>query len=51
MVTSQTHTLKVHEEKEFYLEDLLLLDAMDMMVSAEPINARIGKAASALSIS
>lgn len=40
MVTSQTHTLKVHEEKEFYLEDLLLLDAMDMMASAEPIDGR-----------
>lgn len=40
MVTSQTHTLKVHEEKEFYLEDLLLLDAIDMMASAEPIDGR-----------
>lgn len=40
MVKSQTHTLKVHEEKEFYLEDLLLLDAMDMMASAKPIDGR-----------
>ena len=40
MVTSQIHTLRVHEEKEFYLEDLLLLDAMDMMASAEPIDGR-----------
>lgn len=40
MVKSQTYTLKVHEEKDFYLEDLLLLDAMDMMTSTEPIDGR-----------
>lgn len=40
MEPDHAYTLKVHEEKEFYLEDLLLLDAIDMMASAEPIDGR-----------